>query len=241
MIKFFSRIRKSLLAENKFSKYMLYAIGEIILVVIGILIALQINNYKESRIDDKLAIQYLKGIKSDLNKDLIEIDAILLEQTRTIAIINSIDSILNNKTHQINKYKNILREVDTLNFKSIFYRGLSFRSTSATYSSLVSDGKSGLIKNRALFERIKRIYDIRHQRINSIYETLKDRDELINWAYPSEKKNWNYSDLKSAKDEKIFLDLSNFTETKYFYCQHLSDLKILTNSIILLIDKELEN
>jgi uncharacterized membrane protein YgaE (UPF0421/DUF939 family) len=44
MIKFFRKIRKHLLAENKFSKYLIYAIGEIILVVIGILIALQINN-----------------------------------------------------------------------------------------------------------------------------------------------------------------------------------------------------
>jgi hypothetical protein len=49
MIKFFRKIRQRLLSENKFSKYMLYAIGEIILVVIGILIALQINNWNEQR------------------------------------------------------------------------------------------------------------------------------------------------------------------------------------------------
>ena len=49
MIKFFRRIRQKLLTENKFSKYLLYAIGEIILVVIGILIALQINNWNEDR------------------------------------------------------------------------------------------------------------------------------------------------------------------------------------------------
>ena len=45
MIKFFRKIRKNMIKENKVSKYMLYAIGEIILVVIGILIALQINNW----------------------------------------------------------------------------------------------------------------------------------------------------------------------------------------------------
>ena len=49
MIKFFRKIRQRLLTENKFSKYLLYAIGEIILVVIGILIALQINNWNEGR------------------------------------------------------------------------------------------------------------------------------------------------------------------------------------------------
>jgi len=47
MIKFFRRIRQKLLRENQFSKYLLYAIGEILLVVIGILIALQINNWNE--------------------------------------------------------------------------------------------------------------------------------------------------------------------------------------------------
>jgi hypothetical protein len=48
MIKFFIKIRQTLLTENKFSKYLLNAIGEIILVVIGILIALQINNANEN-------------------------------------------------------------------------------------------------------------------------------------------------------------------------------------------------
>ena len=51
MIKFFRKIRQKLLSENKFSKYLIYAVGEIILVVIGILIALQINNWNEERKD----------------------------------------------------------------------------------------------------------------------------------------------------------------------------------------------
>jgi hypothetical protein len=54
MIKFFRKIRQKLISENKFSKYLIYAIGEIILVVIGILIALQINNSNEkSKVRDK--------------------------------------------------------------------------------------------------------------------------------------------------------------------------------------------
>ena len=56
MIKFFRKIRQKLLSENKFSKYLIYAIGEIILVVIGILIAVSINNantYRKDRIKKK--------------------------------------------------------------------------------------------------------------------------------------------------------------------------------------------
>ncbi|RAJ11763.1 DUF6090 family protein [Olleya aquimaris] len=66
MIKFFRRIRQKLLSENKFSKYLIYAIGEILLVVIGILIALQINNWNETRKTEIVEIEIYKEIKVDL-------------------------------------------------------------------------------------------------------------------------------------------------------------------------------
>jgi len=66
MIKFFRKIRQNLLIENKTGKYFKYAIGEIILVVIGILIALQINNWNENRKAQKQETQIYTEIKSDL-------------------------------------------------------------------------------------------------------------------------------------------------------------------------------
>jgi sensor domain CHASE-containing protein len=54
MIKFFRKIRQRLLTENKFSKYLIYAIGEIVLVVIGILIALSINNSNPIKISKSI-------------------------------------------------------------------------------------------------------------------------------------------------------------------------------------------
>ena len=71
MIKFFRKIRQRLLTENKFNKYFLYAIGEIVLVVIGILIALQINNWNDNQKDQKQARTYLKGIIQDLRVDTL--------------------------------------------------------------------------------------------------------------------------------------------------------------------------
>ena len=70
MIKFFRKIRQQLLAQNRFTKYLFYAIGEIILVVIGILIALQVNNWNQSRNDKKFEITMLQEIKSSLESDL---------------------------------------------------------------------------------------------------------------------------------------------------------------------------
>ena len=66
MIKFFRHIRQQLISENKTGKYLKYAIGEIILVVIGILIALQINNWNENRKAQKLEAQIYTELKSDL-------------------------------------------------------------------------------------------------------------------------------------------------------------------------------
>jgi hypothetical protein len=71
MIKFFRKIRQNLLMENKTGKYFKYAIGEIILVVIGILIALQINNWNENRKTDDIRENYLKQLLVDLETDKI--------------------------------------------------------------------------------------------------------------------------------------------------------------------------
>ena len=65
MIKFFRKIRKSLLVENRFTKYLLYAIGEIVLVVIGILIALYINNNNEQKKKDRDANKLLIQIQDE--------------------------------------------------------------------------------------------------------------------------------------------------------------------------------
>ena len=69
MIKFFRKIRQNLLSEGKTGKYFKYAIGEIILVVIGILIALQINNWNETKKLEELKHVYYQQLLKDLNKD----------------------------------------------------------------------------------------------------------------------------------------------------------------------------
>ena len=81
MIKFFRHIRQNLIMENKTSKpalpvgrYFTYAIGEIILVVIGILIALQINNWNNDRINANKETNYIKNIERDLNNQIQAID-----------------------------------------------------------------------------------------------------------------------------------------------------------------------
>lgn len=78
MINFFRLIRQKLLSENRFSKYLLYAIGEILLVVIGILIALQINNWNEEVKNQKNEYSFYSEILSDLEKDSVKLSDLTL-------------------------------------------------------------------------------------------------------------------------------------------------------------------
>ena len=76
MIKFFRHIRKTLISEDKMGKYFKYAIGEILLVVIGILIALSINNWNNSRIEAEREQTVLRNLRSDFNENITELNRI---------------------------------------------------------------------------------------------------------------------------------------------------------------------
>ena len=85
MIKFFRRIRQSLISDNKFRKYLVYAIGEIVLVVIGILIALQINNWNEGRKDNLKEQAILVQLKEEYTANLEQLEA-KMELRKTIVL-----------------------------------------------------------------------------------------------------------------------------------------------------------
>ena len=74
MIKFFRQIRRSLINQNQMGKYLKYAIGEILLVVIGILIALQINNWNEKRNNDKKLVNIYTSVHADIKNDLEDLN-----------------------------------------------------------------------------------------------------------------------------------------------------------------------
>ena len=95
MINFFRKIRQQLLVENKFSKYLLYAIGEIALVMIGILLALQVNNWNEQRKLNLKEIAILEELHKNLQSNLEILDTYITEhkdrQFQLSSIINHFD------------------------------------------------------------------------------------------------------------------------------------------------------
>ncbi len=92
MIKVFGNIHKKLVSKNKFMAYSKYAIGEIILVVIGILIALQINNWNANRIEHKETNNYLRNLKEALNNDIESLQSsITFNKTRLKGLFYILD------------------------------------------------------------------------------------------------------------------------------------------------------
>ena len=143
MIKFFRRIRQKLLAENRFSKYLLYAIGEIILVVIGILLALQINTWNEQRIEDRTEVELLVALKDEFQINLRDLEeSININAKATQACLELTHIIRTDSLAQKSD------QVDALLIAlGNFY---SFDAITGVSSEIVNSGKVSILKNKAL-------------------------------------------------------------------------------------------
>lgn len=148
MIKFFKKIRQQLLAKNRFGKYLLYAIGEIVLVVIGILIALQLNNWNEVRKNRSLEIKTLKELRSDLLQNVKDIE-------ENISSLET--SKLANETILFHS-KNMLPYNDSLDFHfANLYPYITFSPIQTTFNNLSQNGMN-LITNDSIRVNISELY-----------------------------------------------------------------------------------
>lgn len=106
MLRFFSKIRYTLAAENKVSKYGRYAFGEILLVVIGILIALQINNWNENRKRRILRQEYTSSLIADFKRDTAQFNSYLNYNLQQKSMLDSLKAVLNTPSLTVNDLRN---------------------------------------------------------------------------------------------------------------------------------------
>ncbi|WP_445383655.1 DUF6090 family protein [Robiginitalea sp. IMCC43444] len=163
MFRFFRQLRQHLLTENKLSKYLLYAIGEILLVVVGILLALQINTWNEGRISKIDEQKYLKRLKQDLLRDVERLEEIRSNyETRLFTGLSLLDSLGKNNGSIIRKWDYFKPAVknyqlnhfpDTLSMGRKFFRVLAidhFSPTDITFQELLSTGKINILTDDSL-------------------------------------------------------------------------------------------
>ena len=236
MIKFFRKIRQRLLTENKFSKYLLYAIGEIVLVMIGILLALQVNNWnefqKDREIEKKTLLNLFENMELNINK-----------AEHKIAIIQR-----HNKSGQIifAAIKNSDRTIDTLgqHFHWALMNHANLALSKAGYESLKNIGFE-IIRNEILKKEIVNLHENTYLELSRMQkwgeEVRPDLDTyFIDHFIRYEDSSWmprNFNEV--AKDHYVYGLINIAERQRNFYLGTFKKMIVETKRVLQLVQDEL--
>ena len=186
MFKFFRNIRQSLLMKDKITKYYKYAFGEIVLVVIGILIALSINNWNEARKNRIEQLILINNIIEDLRLDSIHINKSLSEVGNQKRLVDDLISKSLDKKKQLN-----YQLIGLLRFSSDF-RPISQRNHSVSVSNLDDEFIRELLQGYFIEE--DKVLDIFLEYVDIIHNKIR--------PYLSETGMHNLESLYKYKDNE---------------------------------------
>lgn len=221
------------LSESKIAKYLLYAFGEITLIVIGILIAMQINNWNTGRIEKNNESKSYQNIRRQVMDDMKELKKIKehnnylsaqYEYAIPIALTNNRDKI------------------DTL---AIIAMNLSqysdFHRSNTIYENLVNGGEIKLLKNSEITGRLQKL-EMTYTYLNKLEEI--HWEIIINELSPELKGVINYATLAVVRPEKLYsVEIQNFLMESIFLTKGKDSIYSLAineiNAIIETIDQEL--
>ncbi len=154
MTRFHRRVRVKFLSEGKTLQYLKYAIGEIILIMLGILLALQLNNWNQNRINNNLEKQYYQRLLEDLKEEKEIVQSALNYSAQVISHAKRAIIVFENSTDEIDS------PVDNL---IDMYQASQIKdpnSARSTYEELISSGRISLMKNDSLKTSLIRYYEI---------------------------------------------------------------------------------
>ncbi|GAA4280351.1 DUF6090 family protein [Gaetbulibacter aestuarii] len=244
MIKIFRNIRRKLLKENKTIGYLKYAVGEILLVVIGILIALQVNNWNEERKFKLQEALILRDIKSDLQASILEVNDNIAFNSRTIKnnlkIITYLEKDLPYDT-----------SLDTV-FGQITNWASPYFSYSA-YESLKNKGLD-LIENDRLRKDIVHLYDYEFANLIKDYDhsewvlaqsvryPIFNEHIRVSLDYdPTKPTSGKPNDYEGLKRNDAFINmLHKIVDTRNHGITKLNEVKFQIQNVIKGIDQELK-
>ena len=215
MITFFRKIRLRLLSENNLSKYLLYATGEITLVVLGILIALQINNWNEKEQLQKDELKTLKSLHESIKINLAELDVIFKSQ---INRNRSLQEVLFGDVSNLP-----LVHLDSLITMNV--ENYTFDPSTGIYNSIINSGKIEIITNDSLKNRISKLYD-------SVADYQESEDEITEYTKEHLEKNFinnlninpkvlakieERTEEEKKKDKALYIETFNSQKLKNMY------------------------
>jgi hypothetical protein len=193
--------------KNKTGKYLNYAIGEIILVVIGIFIALQLNIWNQNRALKKEELKIMKSLHKEFSQNLVKFDEIYnvhLERKKSIELIMSI----NPQEFTSDSLRALFVMVQGNNNTFDPYQGI--------YNSLINSGKVEIISNDLLKEKISRIQDLisdyqeeEIQTRNYVFENLHKYilDEAVFDNFNIRKKNYLLTEQEKLRTKKKYIKI----------------------------------
>ena len=236
MINFFRKIRQQLLSENKTGKYLKYAIGEILLVMIGILLALQVNNWNESEKQKNFANKILNAITISIKNNIVYYEFVIDYNEDGN---QSAEIILNHLDKNLSYHDSL----DVHFSKAIQYSTPIIRN--AGYESLKSYGLS-IIENDSILDALEVYNDgfietlvLRQEYYfsNTVLPILTELFETV--AIRSDMKPFDYDELKNSRKYQSILNTSiaNRNDQNKWYKLWLQDIKDIEK----MIDEELQN
>jgi hypothetical protein len=212
MIRFFRLLRKQLLEENKLGKYIAYAVGEIVLVVIGILIALSLNTWKQSRKDRQIEYAILSSIHQDLQADIRVMENMMRGDSVFIRDNRSLIQIL--------KGQKAMDSIDFYSALGSINRYQIFYPRTRGYESLKSQGLD-IVRDEELLSEIVNLYDFEYAFVEEIMEVNRNlyftTNEIFNNRLETMvSESWSSgegvdiskfpNDMEELKGDKLFLN-----------------------------------
>ena len=256
MIKFFRKIRQKLISENKFSKYLIYAIGEIVLVVIGILIAVQINSFYNEKSADKVNTRLLHRMIEEVKLNIDRLDFIEFmkgapEAAKPFSAFESnirLDSIISLLNAGLNDER-IAYMNDNKRFNSSAYNLYT-----SVYEEMKNTGKLYNIGSDSLITKINVYYkllereDYYHKAsINNVF-SLKDQ---CKYGWEKFRSDYYLNKSEALKKHTWLLDSSskNYADVLFYFLearsvtrrniQRMQGMREASNDLVKIIATEL--
>ena len=235
MLKFFRSIRQQLIRENRFSKYLLYAIGEIFLIVIGIMIALQLNNWNEERKIDEREKKLLRELVANLRtNEQVLLDNISVE-TKRIEVIDKLFALIHDfqPTDSLDAY-----------FSNVMYRE-QFSISRSSFDNLKSIGLD-IIKNDSLKLKITHLFEVTYalekENIDLVSVATMNQQANFIFAHPRffvDFKAGDFPDLQSTEKYQLLLGAKKTWKADIIKGSHR--VLVETRDVIFSIENYLQN